>query len=167
MNIRIHFRKLLTTIATVTLGGALAVPGNALVDVNTSTGITLAGAPLAIHGYDPVAYFTEGRAVMGKAEFAATHNDAAYRFSSEANKRKFERNPDRYVPQYGGFCAYGVSAGAKFDGVPHLFKVVNGKLYLNLNEEIQKKWLEDIPGNLRKADANWNRIRGKSPAELK
>ena len=167
MTIRHYFRKLITTVATVTLGLALAAPGNAIVDINTSTGMTLAGGPLAIHGYDAVAYFTDGRAVVGQAQYSATHNEAAYRFSSEANKKKFEKNPDRYVPQYGGFCAFGVSVGAKFDGAPRLFKVVDGKLYFNLNREIQKKWLEDVPGNIVKADANWAKIRDKSPMELK
>jgi len=135
--------------------------------VNTSTGMTLAGAPLAIHGYDAVAYFTEGRALIGKATFTATYNGAAYRFSSQANKDKFERNPERYAPQFGGFCAFGVSVGAKFDGDPTLFRVVDNKLYLNLNPEIQATWQKDIPGNIAKAEQNWTRIRDKAPAELK
>lgn len=134
---------------------------------NTSTGMTLAGAPLAIHGYDPVAYFTEGQARVGKAAFTATHGGAAYRFVSAANKAEFEKSPGRYVPQYGGYCAFGVSVGAKFDGDPTLWRIVSNKLYFNLNPDIQKKWLEDIPGNIAKADQNWARIRDKAPSELK
>ena len=134
---------------------------------NTSSGMTLAGAPLAIRGYDPVAYFDEGRARVGKAVFTATHGDGAYRFVSEANKQKFEKNPERYVPQYGGYCAFGVSVGAKFDGDPTLFKVLSGKLYFNLNPEIQAAWVKDIPGNIAKADGNWAQIRDKAPSELK
>lgn len=135
--------------------------------VNVSTGMTLAGAPLAIHGYDPVAYFTQGRAQIGKAVHTAKYEGAAYRFASEANKKMFEANPGRYAPQYGGYCAFGVSVGAKFDGDPTLFRVVDGKLYFNLNPEIQQKWLKDISGNIAKADGNWAKIRDKSPAELK
>lgn len=134
---------------------------------NTSTGMTLAGAPLAIHGYDPVAYFTESKARVGMAKFTATHDGAAYRFVSQANKEAFERNPERYVPQYGGFCAFGVSVGAKFDGDPTLWRVVDNKLYFNLNPDIQANWSKDVPGNITKADGNWTRIRDKAPADLK
>ena len=87
--------------------------------------------------------------------------------SSEANKEKFEKDPERYAPQYGGYCAFGVSVGAKFDGDPALFRVVDDKLYLNLNPEIQTTWGKDIPGNIAKADGNWSRIREKAPSELK
>lgn len=135
--------------------------------VNTSTGMTLAGAPLAIHGYDPVSYVTEGRARIGSAAFTSTHDGAAYRFASKANKERFERNPERYVPEYGGYCAYGVAVGAKFDGDPMLFRVVGGKVYLNLNPEIQDRWLKDIPGNIAKADGKWTTIRDKAPASLR
>lgn len=135
-------------------------------DVNTTLGMTGAKAPLAAHGYDPVAFFTENRALPGKAAYSATHNGAAYRFASESNKRTFEKNPEQYVPQYGGYCAYGVAVGAKFDGDPRLFKVVGGRLYFNLNPDIQQKWLEDVPGNIRKADANWSKIRNTPPDQL-
>ena len=134
--------------------------------VNTSTGMTLASAPLAMHGYDAVAYFTEGRARVGKATFTAVHDGAAYRFVSEANKERFEKSPQRYAPQYGGYCAFGVSVGAKFDGDPRLFRIVGGKLYFNLNPEIQSQWIEDIPGNIKKADRNWKQIRNKAVSEL-
>ena len=135
-------------------------------ELNTSTGLTIFGAPLAIHGYDPVAYFTESRARVGKAVFTATHQGAAYRFVTEANKDQFERTPQRYVPQYGGFCAFGVSVGAKFDGDPTLFRVVDGKLYFNLNPEIRDQWIKDIPGNIKKANRNWRTIRNKAVSQL-
>lgn len=161
----LRFAPVVVAAAALLLGAASpAAAGN---DVNTSTGMTLAGAPLAIHGYDPVAYFTEGKARVGMAKFSATHNDAAYRFVSQANKDAFERNPGRYVPQYGGYCAFGVSVGAKFDGDPTLWRVVDNRLYFNLNPDIQASWLKDIPGNIAKADQNWTRIRDKAPAELK
>ena len=135
-------------------------------DVNVTTGMTGAKAPLAAHGYDPVAFFTQNRPVLGKAAHSAVHNGAAYRFASAANKAKFEANPSAYAPQFGGYCAYGVSVGAKFDGDPRLFKVVGGKLYFNLNPDIQSTWLKDVPGNIRKADSQWKKIRDVSPLDL-
>ena len=116
----------------LTLAGSLPLGA---VHVNASTGMTLAGAPLAIHGYDAVAYFDDGAARIGKAAHTATHGNTAYRFVSEANKKKFESNPARYAPQYGGYCAFGVAVGAKFDGDPTLFRIVDDKLYLNLNPD--------------------------------
>jgi YHS domain-containing protein len=135
--------------------------------VNTSRGFTAAGAPLAVHGYDVVAYFTDGRPRPGKAAFTVLHDGAAYQFSTQTNQEAFEKNPERYTPQFGGFCAYGAALGAKFDGDPNLAKIVNGKLYLNLNPDIQNTWEKDIPGNIVKAEQNWTRIRDKAPSELK
>jgi len=133
---------------------------------NVSEGMTLAGVPLAIHGYDPVAFFTENKAVLGQASHTAVHEGAAYRFASRENQEIFEKNPERYVPQYGGFCAYGAALGAKFDGDPRLFAIVNHKLYFNLNPDIQKKWNEDRTGYIRKAEKNWPTIRDEDPAKL-
>lgn len=160
-------RKRILALALTLLALGLALPVAASNHVNTTTGLTLAGAPLALRGYDPVAYFTEGRAVLGKPGITAAFDGAVYQFSSEANRSRFERNPSRYAPQYGGFCAFGVSVGAKFDGDPTVFKVVGDKLYLNVNTDIQKKWEADIEGNLQKSDKNWKRIRDAAPSELK
>lgn len=147
--------------------GALTQAAQANPRINVSQGLTQVGAPLAIHGYDPVEYFTEGRAVIGEAAYTIVHEGAAYRFASESNKKAFEMDPERYLPQYGGFCAFGVALGAKFDGDPRLFAIVDGKLYLNLNPAIQKKWNEDRARNIEKAQENWPRIRDKDPRELK
>ncbi len=142
----------------------LAMTGGS--QVNVSQGMTLAGAPLAIHGHDPVAYFTEGQAMLGSAKYTAKYGGAAFRFVSEANKKAFEKNPTRYAPQFGGFCAFGVSVGSKFDGDPRIFKVVDNRLYFNLNPEIRENWVKDIPGNIAKAETNWTRIKDRAPAEL-
>ena len=159
-------KPLIALAAVVTLMVGLSTVALAGVDVNTTRGLTLAGRGLALRGYDPVAYFTAGKPVMGQARYATTHNEATYRFSSKANLKAFKSNPERYVPQYGGFCAYGVSVGAKFDGDPHLWRIVDDKLYLNLNPKIQKLWEKDIPGNIIKADENWLVIQHKTPADL-
>ena len=143
---------------------SVAVAGN---QQNVSAGMTMAGAPLAIHGYDAVAFHTEGKAVIGSAKYAVVHDGAAYRFASEANRKRFEESPQKYAPAFGGYCAFGVAMGAKFDGDPRVFEIVDGTLYFNLDPDIQKKWSADKAGNIEKAGANWPKIRDKAAAELK
>ena len=116
---------------------------------------------LALKGYDPVAYFTEGKPVPGKAEFTARHEGASYRFSSAANRDAFAAAPEKYAPQYGGYCAFGAAGGYKAPIEPDAWTVVDGKLYLNYNQSVRRQWSSDIPGYLRKADANWPSIRSK------
>ncbi|MDH3582373.1 MAG: hypothetical protein OEM91_17340, partial [Hyphomicrobiales bacterium] len=124
------------------------------------------GPGIAVHGYDPVAYFTQSRPVQGSAEFSVVHGGATYRFASADNMKTFKASPAKYVPAYGGFCAYGVSVGAKFDGDPRYWKIVDGKLYLNLNKKIQDTWLKDVPGNIDKAEKTWTKIKHADPATL-
>ena len=135
--------------------------------INVTAGLAFSGSPLAIHGYDPVAFFTENRAVLGLAAHTVTHDGATFYFASDENRKAFAADPQRYVPQYGGFCAFGVALGAKFDGDPRLFALVQDKLYFNLNPEIQEKWQADVSGNLKKAEANWPKIQDKEPRELR
>ncbi|MCG8547754.1 MAG: hypothetical protein MJE12_26450 [Alphaproteobacteria bacterium] len=135
-------------------------------ETNVSSGLTIKGKPLAVHGYDVVAYFTVGRPTVGNSKFSVVHKDATYRFASQANVDAFKADPDKFLPQYGGFCAYGVAVGGKFDGDPQLWRIVDGKLYLNLNQKIQNEWQSDIPGYIKKADRNWRSIATKAPAEL-
>ena len=158
--------KLMMAAALATsLTGALA-PAHAVDEVNVVPGLSIAGAPLALHGYDAVAYFKAGQPVRGTDAFVHVHEGAAYRFSSEENLDAFKADPARYAPQYGGFCAYGVAVGKKFDGDPQLWKIEGGKLYLNLNEEIYETFLEDIDGNIRKADNKWTRIEHTAVRDL-
>ena len=145
--------------------GAMA-PVHAADEVNLVPGLSIAGAPLALHGYDPVAYFTQGAPVRGSDSLVHVHEGAAYRFSSQAHLEAFAREPARYLPQYGGFCAYGVSVGKKFDGDPNLWKIEDGKLYLNLNEEIYETFLDDLDGNIRKADGQWPEIEHTAARDL-
>ncbi len=151
------------------VSGALlgaAAPALAADEINVVPGLSIAGAPLALHGYDPVAYFTVGEPKRGSDSLVHIHEGAAYRFSSEANLDTFKQDPERYVPQYGGFCAYGVSVGKKFDGDPRLWKIEDGKLYLNLNEEIYEAFLTDLDGNIRKAESNWPKIEHSAARDL-
>lgn len=110
---------------------------------------------LAIKGYDPVAYFTDGRAIEGKRDFSLDWNDAQWRFASREHRELFRKNPARYAPQYGGYCAFGVSQGHAAPVDPKAWKIVDGKLYLNYNRKVQQMWLRDVPGSIEKADRNW------------
>lgn len=110
---------------------------------------------LAVGGYDPVAYFTDGRPVRGSAAHRITHNGYEYRFASAEHLTAFRANPSRYLPQYGGYCAWAVSQGYTAAGNPNNWRIVDGRLYLNYNSEIQQRWERDIPGFIRSANQNW------------
>ncbi|UWQ54533.1 YHS domain-containing (seleno)protein [Leisingera caerulea] len=153
--------KVKALISGVALSVAMATSALAAgVEINASS------TGLALQGYDPVAYFTVGEPTPGNWKITAMHNDALYRFASEENKAEFEKNPEAYLPEYGGYCAFGAAMGFKFDGDPTLWKIVDDKLYLNLAKDIQTRWEGDIPGFIDKADANWDGIADKDPAKL-
>jgi YHS domain-containing protein len=117
-------------------------------DVNQIDGI-------ALHGFDPVAYFTQNKAVKGDAQLTAVYQGVTYEFVSKEDQAAFQANPQKYVPQYGGFCAFAVSKGAKADIDPHEFAINDDKLYVNNSGRAQKLFVEDIKGNIEKADHNW------------
>jgi YHS domain-containing protein len=109
-------------------------------------------------GHDVVAYFTMGKPVKGKAEFSTSWKGATWEFSSAENLEKFKANPEAYAPQYGGYCAYGVSKGGLVKGEPDQWTIVDGKLYLNYSAGVQKTWSKDIPGFIATADKKWPNI---------
>lgn len=115
---------------------------------------------LAVGGHDPVAYFTEGRPVKGERQYSLKHLGAEWRFASAANRDAFAADPQRYAPQYGGYCAWAVSQGYTASGDPRYWKIVDGRLYLNYDESVQKKWEADIPGFIGKADRQWPAVLG-------
>ncbi|MDX1507303.1 MAG: YHS domain-containing (seleno)protein [Woeseiaceae bacterium] len=135
-------------------------------EYNTATGLTAAGAPLGLHGVDPVAFIEIGNRIEGSAAYTAVHDGVAYYFSSEANKQAFEKSPRRYLPQFGGFCTFGVSVAKKFDGNPRYAAVENGKLYVFLNEAIFNEFQKDRAGTIAKAEKNWRNIRNKEVSSL-
>lgn len=148
-------------IGVTAIGGiaSFANPAIAAQEVNIVEGY-------ALHGYDPVAYFTVGSPTLGNSDFVAEYDGAKYRFASAENRDQFNADPEKYAPQYGGFCAFGTAMGRKFDGDPTAWRIVDNKLYLNLNKEIQARWLADIPGFVRGADHNWDIIRSIEDAKL-
>ncbi|MGJ8617670.1 MAG: YHS domain-containing (seleno)protein [Sulfitobacter sp.] len=124
----------------------------------------------AASGYDVVAYFelpqnpvgqSQPEGVPGSKAITAEYNGATFAFSSEENKAAFEADPAKYAPQYDGHCAYGVSKGGKVPGNPNLWRIVDGKLYLNITKNVVGFWEEDIPGNLDLAENNWVSIEPK------
>ena len=113
------------------------------------------GSGVAIHGYDPVAYFTEQKPVKGSEQFTYAWMGATWRFASAAHRDQFAANPAQYTPQYGGYCSYAVSKGHTASIDPEAWRIVEGKLYLNYSKGVQKTWAQDVPGNIQKADQNW------------
>jgi hypothetical protein len=114
---------------------------------------------LALKGYDVVAYFVEGRAVTGDARFEHALDGVRYRFATAANRDRFVREPQRFLPQYGGFCAWAVSRGYTADTDPLAWRIVDGRLFLNYDRSVQRRWEADVPGNVAKGDANWPGLR--------
>jgi YHS domain-containing protein len=110
---------------------------------------------VAIRGADPVAYFQQEQFVEGSPEFEYEWMEATWRFASAENRDRFADEPERYAPQYGGYCAWAVSQGQTAPIEPTAWAIVDGKLYLNYDARIQERWQQDIPGNIEKANANW------------
>ena len=110
---------------------------------------------LGVKGYDVVAYFRAGEPMKGHERYEHVHDGVTYRFVSAEHRDLFASDPGRYLPQYGGFCAYAVSRNYTADIDPTACRVVAGKLYLNYDHRVQARWAADVPGNIAKGDANW------------
>jgi hypothetical protein len=113
----------------------------------------------AVRGYDVVAYFTQAKPVEGKRSFSHKWNDAEWRFASAGNRDLFAANPEKYAPQYGGWCAWAVSQGYTASIDPQAWRIVDGKLYLNYSKSVQTQWVQDVPGNITRGDRNWPGIK--------
>lgn len=115
----------------------------------------------AIQGYDAVAYFKEGKAVIGNEQFSFKWNDASWNFANQQNLDSFKLNPVRFAPQYGGYCAYGMSEGHKAPTDPNAFTIVNDKLYLNYNPTVNELWNKNQAKRIEDADKNWPVLKSK------
>lgn len=113
---------------------------------------------IAIKGYDTVAYFQAGKALKGDQSFAFQWHDLTWHFLNQENLNLFKTNPEKYAPQYDGFCAWAMTEERKAITDPEVWKVVDGKLYLNCSMAAYEKWSRDIPGNIKKADINWLKL---------
>ena len=123
--------------------------------INARAGAFIETNGVAIDGFDPVAYMSEKKAIKGSADFTHVFKGSVFRFKSAENRDVFSRNPQKFAPQYDGYCAFGVSRGYKAVTSPDAFTVVDGKLYLNYNNEVKTMWSKDVPGLIDKADSNW------------
>lgn len=141
-------------------------PAFAADEHNTAPGLSAAGAPLGLHGSDPVALIDIGNRIDGTAKYTATHDGVAYYFSSQANLDAFKAHPAKYAPVNGGFCTFGVSVGKKFDGDPRYAAVENGKLYVFLNEDIFKMFQKDKAGTIARAKTQWMKIQHSAAKAL-
>ena len=140
-------KNILKSIAAIALLSVSAYAGD-LVNVSGAS-------KAAVSGYDTVAFFTDSKPVNGSPFIAADYQGATYYFASEEHKALFTANPEKYVPQFGGFCAFGVALGKLFPVDINTWQVRDGKLYLNLNPDILKKFNADFADNVVKADKNW------------
>lgn len=127
-----------------------AAPATAKDPVSTGT-----FSSLAVSGYDPVAYFANGRPAEGRGDFEFEWRGATWRFANADNLAAFKTAPERFAPQYGGYCAWAVSQGYTASSDPEAWRIVEGKLYLNYSKSVQATWAQDISGNIVKADKNW------------
>jgi YHS domain-containing protein len=124
----------------------------------TKTLLNLDKNGIAIQGYDPVAFFKQNRPVKGNPQFESKYNGARYLFVSAEDKSTFDANPAKYEPQFGGFCAYGVSQGHTAPVKIEAFQIVNDRLIMQYDLSVKKEFNKDQQGNLQKADKNWPAI---------
>ncbi len=147
-----HFRTLFAVLALVMAQFALTPAWADKVPVYQSSSGT------AIDGTDPVSYFSDGRPVAGDAGITHKWNGATWRFTSAENRDRFAASPEKYAPQYGGYCAWAVSQGYTASTDPDAWSIVDGKLYLNYSKSVQKNWEKDVPGHITSADKNWPKV---------
>jgi len=136
----------------LTLGIAAVLPG---FGASKSDPINKDGSNVAIKGYDPVAYFTQSKPVKGSSAFTFQWLNATWWFASAEDRDEFSRSPEKYAPQYGGYCAYGVSQSHTAPIDPEAWTIVEGKLYLNYSQGVKKTWSEAIPKHIEEANRNW------------
>ncbi|APF02933.1 TPA: YHS domain-containing protein [Legionella pneumophila] len=121
---------------------------------------------VGVQGYDLVSYHQKNGPVRGSGNHTAYHNGVAYLFATDENKKVFQANPEKYLPAYGGYCAFAVSVGRKVVSDPLAWKIVDGILYLNLNKQVQEFWSKDIPGNIKKGNIQWEKIKDIDPQKI-
>ena len=146
-----------TTEISPSIEEAVATPST-LVTLSTTADeppAVFAEGGIAIRGADPVAYFTQGAYVAGSSEYTYDWGGATWQFANAEHRDLFASNPGQYAPQYGGFCAWAVSQGYTAPVDPNAWDIVDGKLYLNFNARIQKRWQRDIPDHVARANQNW------------
>ncbi len=133
----------------------------AVVFATTKAPINTQSDNLALRGYDAVAYFSDGQAVRGLPQFATMWNGAAWRFATADHRDRFVREPSKYAPQFGGYCAWAVGHGYTADGDPEAWTIVDGRLYVNYSKRVQRMWSENVQEHIRQGQANWPTVLGQ------
>ncbi len=151
-----------------TLASALLLGAFAASSVSHAADIDMSADAndVALSGYDTVSYFTSSNPTQGSNQFTSTYKNTIYQFANAKNRDTFRANPSHYAPQYGGYCAMGVALEKKLTVDPTAWRIVDGKLYLNLNKAVQTKWLSDVPGHLATAEELWPEIKTRNAKEL-
>jgi len=116
---------------------------------------------IALDGYDAVAFFTQGKPVKGSSTYSTSWNGAKWQFADKADLESFQKTPEKYAPQYGGYCAYGASQGHKATVEIDTWSIVGNKLYLNYNQKVKSTWVKDEAGYIESANKNWPQIKDK------
>lgn len=145
-------KKLLIAVVLVLLAGTVSLAQKSSTFVHSGK---------AIKGYDPVAYFTDGKPVVGYDSLRLEWNSATWHFASTKNLELFRQDPEKYAPQYGGYCAYGLSNGYKAPIDPQAWTIDNGRLYLNYNINVREEWNKNRKERIEKADKNWPEVKDK------
>lgn len=146
-----------STVSAITHNRWLAI-ANPVSEATTHSAAIFSDGGIAIRGTDPVAYFTEGRPLPGVQDYAYEWQGVTWLFANAKHRDLFASDPEAYAPQYGGFCAYGVSQGALVSIVPEAWAIVDGKLYLNYSADVQKQWQADIPQYISQANKIWPKL---------
>jgi YHS domain-containing protein len=123
---------------------------------------TYSSANVQLKGYDPVSYFVADAPELGKSRYAVKHDGVTYNFANKENRTAFVNAPEKFLPAYDGHCSYGVSLGQKFDIDPLAYRIVDGRLFLQLDPGTQTLWMESEPANIRLADKNWPQLQTSS-----
>lgn len=152
-----------TLLLALTISACGLIPQQAKSSINA---VNVDENALAIQGYDPVAYFTLNAPTKGDSQYTASYQGATYWFSSANHQSLFKADPAKYAPQYGGYCAFGVSKEKKYSIEPEAFEIVDGKLYLNLNKKVQSIWTKNSQELIVDANGNWQEIQNTPVSDL-
>jgi len=142
--------------------GVIAIAALSLLSTAALAGEFFETDGVALRGYDPVAYFASAEPQQGQAQYSYEYKGSKFYFASDANRRAFMAMPEKYAPQFGGYCAFGTAQGYKVSTQPDAFAIVKDKLYLNYDKKVQGIWRQDVPGNIAKAEKNWPEV-SKAP----
>jgi YHS domain-containing protein len=140
------------SVLLLALGLALAA------SAQTKTLVNVDSSGVAIQGYDPVAFFTDHHPVKGTAEFSSQFHGATYQFASKEHKGLFDKDPAKYEPVFGGYCAYGVSCDHLAPVDVNAFLIVDGKLVMQNSKTVRDEFMKDQKGNLAKANLTWTNL---------